>query len=118
MIQLIKYEKVTTFYSEHLTEFDIACEVMIAYFKMKYRYLKLCVVMHYTTAMNPQKLPLHFDKVIIPKIKDENSLKAIKYFMVNRSNYMIAYVEDKNNDLYRMMKYARKIGIYIFKCNI
>ncbi|MCI8403988.1 MAG: hypothetical protein HFE49_03710 [Clostridia bacterium] len=118
MSALVQYGGVTTFYSEHLTDFDIICEMMVLSLKKRFRHLKLCVVMHYVTAMHPPKLPPYFDKLIVPKIMDEKSLKAIKYFIVNRSDCMIAYVEDKKSDVYKMLRYARKIGMFVCQCNI
>lgn len=119
IINLIEKENVTTFYSGDKGTFDWLCAGMLRRLKEDYPFIKSYLVLAYTLKRDEDYMEYVaeiFDDIFYPDIKNTPKRFAIlkrNQWMVNNSDFLIAYVEHDWGGAYKTLKYAQRKNIKI-----
>lgn len=102
-------------------DFDNTCSRIARGLKAKYPYIKLCLIIPYLSkdiAKNREYYYSLYDEIIEPDLGDVFPKAAIvkrNRWMVNKSEYMVAYVKYDYGGAYTTLNYAikkRKVKVF------
>ena len=114
IINLIENEGVTTFYNGAKGGFDMLCARCVNELKKEYPQIKSCWVLAYMPKENDeqhQEIARLFDEAIYPNLERVPPRVAIlkrNEWMVDNSDFLIAYIEHTWGGAYKTLEYARK----------
>ena len=115
IINLIEKENATTFYSGDKGDFDLLCAKTLKEFKNYYPYIKSYLILSYIPKeKDAYKSLLYseiFDESIYPDIEKTPPRFAIvkrNEWMINNSDFLIAYVEHNWGGAAKTLEYAKK----------
>ena len=115
IIDLIENEEVTTFYSGGKGDFDFLCAKTLKEFKKYYPYIKSYLILSYIPKEKDSYKSLlyneMFDESIYPDIEKTPPRFAISKrneWMINNSDFLIAYVDHSWGGAAKTLEYAQK----------
>lgn len=114
IINLIENEKVTTFYSGGKGDFDWLCAKAVDELRKDYPFIKSYWVLSYMPKEKDdytESVSKIFDDTVYPNIENVPQRFAIvkrNKWLVNNSDFLIAYVEHDWGGAYKTLEYAEK----------
>ena len=112
---LIKNENVNTFYTGGMGNFDKICSGIVRELKKVYKHIRLYLIIPYLTkkVLRENMEDCVYDEIIEPDLGDVYYKCAIvkrNQWMVEKSEYIVAYVYKKYGGAYTTLKYGNKLG--------
>ena len=114
IINLIENENVTTFYSGGKGDFDLLCGHTIGELKKDYPFIKSYLILPYPSIRKDtysKGFIETFDNSIYPSLENIPIRFAIlkrNEWMINNSDFLIAYVRHSWGGAYKTLEYAQK----------
>lgn len=119
--RMIKLYDVETFLTGRRGEFDNLFSCVIRKLKEKYPKIKLVLVEPYfSNSLNTHKeyYESMYDSIIIPDelagVHPKQAIKLRNKWMVENSFMVISYVNRTSGGAYEAIKYAEKIGVFVY----
>ena len=114
IINLIEKEKVTTFYSGGKGAFDWLCAYTVDELRKNYPFIKSYLVLAYIAKEKDkynERISKIFDDTVYPDIEKTPPRFAIvkrNEWMINNSDFLIAYVDHSWGGAAKTLEYAKK----------
>lgn len=114
IINLIENYGVTTFYNGYKGTFDVLCASCVKDIKNDYPHIKSYMILSYMPVEKTEyevNLYKDFDDIIYPDLEYVPKRFAIvkrNEWMVDKSDFLIVYVEHDWGGAYRTLEYAKK----------
>lgn len=113
IIELIA-DGVLIYYSGGMGAFDNKCEAVVRKLKRKDKRIKLILVIPYITKrIDDLYREKRYDEIIFPDLGNVHYKAAIQkrnYWMVDNSDYLLAYVKNREGGARKSFEYAKRRG--------
>ncbi len=114
VINLIENENVTTFYSGGKGDFDWLCAHTVGELRKEYPFIKSYWILSYMPKGKDdytERISKVFDGTVYPDIENAPRRLAIikrNEWMIDKSDFLVAYVNHNWGGAYKTLKYAEK----------
>lgn len=114
--RLIVTEGVSEFWTGGMGGFDRLAAAVVSGMKKRHSHVRLCLIKAYLNSREDEFDKLLYDETIYPPIEHVHPKGAIiarNRWMVERSDYMIAYIDHSWGGAYKSYAYAKRRGLSI-----